>query len=153
MCWPGVVQKSLLNDVAVGQSELWGLLTTSAGERTVTLSSQSVHLPQALVETQQDQKHQTSLTSASPRATWNTTEIKTSTNSVKVQLEGSWKCTRKGKLCLLKVYKADSFVGGLVANSSTLTRHRANRNGYLLSVLVHRLSDLCRTNVFALCDF
>lgn len=99
---------------------------------------------------QQDPGQQTFLTS---RATWNTTEIETSTNSVKIQQKGSWKCKRRGKIYLMKVCKGDSFVSGLVAISSTLTGHRANKNGYLLSVLEHRLSDLCRTNIFALCDF
>lgn len=124
---------------------------SSPDERTVTLSSQSVHLPQGLMETQQDPETANFSRQCLPRATWNTTEIEASTSSVKIQREGSWKGTRRGKICLLKVCKTDCFVSGLVANSSTLNGHRANKNGYLLSVLVHRLSDLCRTNVFAIC--
>lgn len=125
---------------------------SSPGERTVTLSSQSVHLPQGLLDRQQDPETANFPHQCLPRATWNTTEIEASTNSIKIQQERSWKFTRRGKISLLKVCKADSFVGRLVANSSTLPGQRANKNGYLLSVLVHRLSDLCRTNVFALWD-
>lgn len=104
------------------------------------------------METQQDPETTNFSHQCLPRATWNTNEIEVSTSSVKIQQEGSWKGTRRGKICLLKVCKTDCFVSGLVAYSSTLNGHRANKNGYLLSVLVHRLSDLCRTNVFALCD-
>ena len=48
-------------------------------------------------------------------------------------------------------HKPDSYVDWLVLNSSTITEQRANRN--YCSLLADRLSDLCRTNIFALHDF
>lgn len=96
MCWLEVGAEESIQRCGNGTIWVVGFIDnncSSPGERTVTLSSQSVHPPQALMETQHDPER----ANFPPKSPWNTAEIEASTNSVKIQQEGSWNVQGKGK--------------------------------------------------------